>query len=80
MVRFTRDQLVLYLSGQMRPITVPEVPLFLTFNIALVRKGMDASHMGPGLTAKENFDHKLFRVKVPIIALKKEEIKDIVVS
>ena len=58
MVRFTRDQLVLYLSGQLRPITVPEVPLFLTFNIALVRKGMDASHMGPGLTAKENFDKK----------------------
>ena len=32
------------------------MPLFLTFNTALVRKGMDASHMGPGLTAKENFD------------------------
>lgn len=56
MLRLTKDQLVLYLSGQLRPILVPEAPLFLIFNTALVRKGMDASHSGPGLTAKENFD------------------------
>ena len=56
MVRFTKEQMVLYLSGQLRPILIPEMPLFLTFNIALVRKGMDASHMGPGLTAPDNFD------------------------
>jgi len=56
MVRFTKDQLVLYLNGQLRPILIPEMPLFLTFNIALVRKGMDASHMGPGLTAPDNFN------------------------
>jgi len=56
MLRFTKEQLVLYLSGQLRPIMIPEMPLFLTFNTALVRKGMDASHSGPGLTAKENFD------------------------
>ena len=35
---------------------IPEMPLFLTFNVALVRKGMDASHSGPGLTAADNFD------------------------
>ena len=44
------------LNGQLRPILIPEVPMFLTFNIALVSKGMDASHMGPGLTAPDNFD------------------------
>ena len=47
---------MLYLSGQLRPILVPEMPLFLIFNVALVRKGMDASHAGPGLTAADNFD------------------------
>ena len=56
MVRFTREQLVLYLSGQLRPISVPEVPMFLIFNVALMRRGMDASHMGPGLTSPDNFD------------------------
>jgi len=56
MLKFTPDQLVLYLSGQLRPILIPNSPLFFTFNIALVRKGMDASHMGPGLTAPHNFD------------------------
>ena len=56
MVRFTKEQLVLYLSGQLRPISVPEVPMFLIFNVALLRRGMDASHMGPGLTAPDNFD------------------------
>ena len=39
MVKFTKEQLVLYLSGQLRPILIPEMPLFLTFNTALVRKG-----------------------------------------
>ena len=47
MHRFTTDQLVLYLSGQMRPVLIPEMPLFLTYNIALVRKGMDLSHGVP---------------------------------
>ena len=47
---------MLYLSGQLRPIMIPEMPMFLIFNVALVRKGMDASHMGPGLTAADNFD------------------------
>jgi len=56
MQRFTTDQMVMYLNGQLRPIMIPEMPLFLTFNIALVRKGMDLSHMGEGLTDKQNFD------------------------
>merc|ERR1719486_1587599 len=56
MVRFTKEQMVLYLSGQLRPILIPEMALFLTFNVALVRKGMDASLSGPGLTAPDNFD------------------------
>ena len=28
----------MYLNGQLRPILIPEMPMFLTFNIALVRK------------------------------------------
>ena len=56
MQRFTTDQLVLYLSGQLRPVMIPEMPMFLTFNVALVRKGMDLSHMAEGLTHPENFD------------------------
>jgi len=56
MHRFTKDQMVLYLSGQLRPILIPEMPLFLTFNVALVRKGMDLSHGGEGLTDKSNYD------------------------
>jgi hypothetical protein len=56
MHRFTTDQLVMYLSGQLRPILIPEMPLFLTYNIALVRKGMDLSHGGEGLTDRSNFD------------------------
>ena len=32
--------------------------MFMTFNIALVRKGMDLSHGGEGLTDKSNFDAK----------------------
>jgi len=56
MHRFTTDQMNLYLSGQLRPILIPEMPMFLTYNIALVRKGMDLSHMAEGLTDKENFD------------------------
>jgi len=56
MHRFTKDQLVMYLSGQNRPVLIPEMPLFLTFNIALVRKGMDLSHMAEGLTDVSNFD------------------------
>jgi hypothetical protein len=39
----------------------------------------DPHSSGDWYSVNENFDHKLFRVKVPIIALKKEEIKDIVV-
>jgi len=58
MLKFTKEQMVLYLSGQLRPIMIPEMPLFLTFNVALVRAGMDASHSGPGLTAAANFDPK----------------------
>ena len=38
MQRFTTDQLVLYLSGQLRPVMIPEMPMFLTYNVALVRK------------------------------------------
>ena len=56
MHRFTTDQLVMYLSGQLRPVMIPEMPMFLTFNIALVRKGMDLSHGGEGLTDRSNFD------------------------
>ena len=48
--------MVLYLSGQLRPVMIPEMPMFLTYNIALVRKGMDLSHMAEGLTHPENFD------------------------
>ena len=51
-------QLVMYLSGQNRPILIPEMPLFMTYNIALVRKGMDLSHGGEGLTDQTNFDPK----------------------
>ncbi|KAL3916178.1 MAG: hypothetical protein SGPRY_006932 [Prymnesium sp.] len=58
MHRFTTEQLVLYLSGQNRPIMIPEMPLFMTYNIALVRKGMDLSHMGEGLTDHSNFHPK----------------------
>jgi len=58
MHRFTTDQMVLYLSGQLRPVLIPEMPMFLTFNVALVRKGMDLSHMGEGLTDKKNYDPK----------------------
>jgi hypothetical protein len=56
MHRFTTDQMVLYLSGQLRPVLIPEMPMFLTFNVALVRKGMDLSHGGEGLTDAQNFD------------------------
>jgi len=35
---------------------IPEMPMFLTYNIALVRKGMDLSHQAEGLTHPENFD------------------------
>jgi len=56
MQRFTTDQTVLYLSGQNRPIMIPEMPMFMTYNIALVRKGMDLSHMAEGLTDKSNYD------------------------
>jgi len=56
MHRFTTDQTVMYLSGQNRPVMIPEMPLFMTFNIALVRKGMDLSHGGEGLTDHSNFD------------------------
>lgn len=56
MHRFTTDHLVMYLSGQNRPIVIPEMPMFMTFNIALVRKGMDLSHGGEGLTDKANYD------------------------
>jgi len=56
MHRFTTDQTVMYLSGQNRPVMIPEMPLFMTFNIALVRKGMDLSHGGEGLTDKSNYD------------------------
>ena len=56
MQRFTTDQMVLYLSGQLRPVVIPEMPMFITFNVALVRKGMDLSHMAEGLTHPENFD------------------------
>ena len=56
MHRFTTDQMVMYLSGQLRPILIPEMPMFLTYNIALVRKGMDLSHGGEGLTDKSNYD------------------------
>merc|ERR1719478_2036194 len=48
--------MVMYLSGQLRPILIPEMPMFLTYNIALVRKGMDLSHMAEGLTDRSNFD------------------------
>ena len=58
MQRFTTDQLVLYLSGQLRPITIPEMPMFLTFNVALVRKGMDLSHGGEGLTDAQYAEYK----------------------
>jgi len=58
MHRFTTDQTVMYLSGQNRPVMIPEMPMFMTFNIALVRKGMDLSHGGEGLTDKSNFDAK----------------------
>ena len=47
---------MLYLSGQLRPLVIPEMPMFLTFNVALVRKGMDLSHLGEGLTHAQNFD------------------------
>jgi len=56
MQRFTTEQLVLYLSGQLRPVMIPEMPMFMTFNMALVRKGMDLSHGGEGLTDHQNFD------------------------
>jgi len=56
MHRFTTDQMVMYLSGQNRPVLIPEMPMFMTYNIALVRKGMDLSHGGQGLTHEENFD------------------------
>jgi len=56
MQRITTEQLVLYLSGQLRPVMIPEMPMFLTYNIALVRKGMDLSHQAEGLTHPENFD------------------------
>ena len=48
--------MVMDLNGQLRPVLIPEMPMFLTFNIALVRKGMDLSHMAEGLTDPENFD------------------------
>ena len=64
MHRFTPDQMVMYLSGQNRPLLIPEMPLFLTFNIALVRKGMDLSHMAEGLTHPENFDPKTGKWKL----------------
>jgi len=70
MHRFTRDQLVLYLSGQLRPILIPEMPLFLTFNIALVRKGMDLSHMGEGLTDKSNYDRNTGKWKTMAMDIK----------
>ena len=44
MLKFTKEQLVLYLSGQLRPILIPEMPLFLTFNTALVRKASRTDH------------------------------------
>lgn len=56
MQRMTTEQMVLYLSGQLRPVMIPEMPMFLTYNIALVRKGMDLSHQAEGLTHPENFD------------------------
>merc|ERR1719217_721230 len=56
--------MVMYLSGQNRPLLIPEMPLFLTFNIALVRKGMDLSHMAEGLTHPENFDPKTGKWKL----------------
>ena len=56
MHRFTTDQTVMYLNGQNRPVLIPEMPMFLTYNIALVRKGMDLSHGGEGLTDHSNFD------------------------
>jgi len=56
MQRFTTDQTVMYLSGQNRPVIIPEMPMFMTYNIALVRKGMDLSHGGEGLTDHSNFD------------------------
>jgi len=56
MQRFTTDQTVMYLSGQNRPVMIPEMPMFMTYNIALVRKGMDLSHGGEGLTDYSNFD------------------------
>jgi len=58
MHRFTPDQMVLYLSGQIRPVLIPEMPMFLTYNIALVRKGMDLSHQAEGLTDRSNFDQE----------------------
>lgn len=70
MHRFTRDQLVLYLSGQLRPVLIPEMPLFLTFNIALVRKGMDLSHGGEGLTDKANYDRDTGKWKVMAMDIK----------
>lgn len=54
--RITTDQTVLYLSGQNRPVKIPAMPLFLTYNVALIRKGMDLSHTGEGLTHPQNFD------------------------
>jgi len=46
------------------------MPLFLTFNIALVRKGMDLSHGGEGLTDKSNFDAKTGKWKTMAMDIK----------
>ena len=58
MHRFTTEQTVLYLNGQNRPVFIPAMPMFLVLNVALIRKGMDLSHGGEGLTDKSNFDPK----------------------
>jgi hypothetical protein len=39
-------------------LRLQEMPLFLTFNVALIRKGMDLSHGGEGLTDKHNYDRQ----------------------
>ena len=37
MHRFTTDQMVMYLSGQLRPILIPEMPMFLTYTLTSER-------------------------------------------
>ena len=35
MHRFTTDQLVMYLSGQLRPVVIPEMPMFMKLSAHL---------------------------------------------